>query len=183
MLEDDEELISAHQVTYALEFDADTSLYEHFITCCETLGIMDARERMSEILICDYILANHDRHMRNFGVIRNVNTLECRMAPIFDSGSCLWNTVDVLNRWENTYRSKPFDHIPERQLALVDKWDWYDLSSEKSEQLIDFIKNTLSGGPLKNAPVHSGLIINFVSDNINTVGRFKEGHRDHPALI
>lgn len=44
------------------------------------------------LLVFDYLMANTDRHFGNFGVIRNVNTLEwiCP-APVFDSGTSLWH--------------------------------------------------------------------------------------------
>ena len=43
-----------------------------------------------KMIIWDFILANKDRHFNNFGVIRNVLTLEFeKVAPIFDNGCSL----------------------------------------------------------------------------------------------
>lgn len=43
------------------------------------------------MIVCDFILANIDRHFNNFGAIRNIETLEFkRVAPIFDNGCSLW---------------------------------------------------------------------------------------------
>lgn len=43
------------------------------------------------MIVCDFILANKDRHFDNFGAIRNIETLEFeRVAPTFDNGCSLW---------------------------------------------------------------------------------------------
>ena len=40
--------------------------------------------------ILDFLIMNEDRHLNNFGIIRNVNTLEwIDIAPIFDNGQSL----------------------------------------------------------------------------------------------
>ena len=42
------------------------------------------------MIVVDFIIANEDRHLNNFGLVRNANTLEwIGVAPIFDSGSSL----------------------------------------------------------------------------------------------
>ena len=42
------------------------------------------------MFLIDYLMLNTDRHLKNFGVIRNVNTLEwVRTTPIFDSGEAM----------------------------------------------------------------------------------------------
>ena len=38
----------------------------------------------------DFLIMNEDRHLNNFGIIRDVNTLKwLDMAPIFDNGQSL----------------------------------------------------------------------------------------------
>ena len=40
--------------------------------------------------LVDYIMMNYDRHMRNYGVVRDVDTLKItRLIPIFDTGQSL----------------------------------------------------------------------------------------------
>lgn len=40
--------------------------------------------------LVDYIMMNYDRHMRNYGVVRDVDTLKItRLIPIFDAGQSL----------------------------------------------------------------------------------------------
>ena len=39
------------------------------------------------MLMLDYIMLNEDRHLNNFGIIRNVDTLKwVDVCPIFDAG-------------------------------------------------------------------------------------------------
>ena len=85
---------------------------------------------MSQMIVCDALLANSDRHWRNFGIIRNVDTLEIKPAPLFDSGNCLWYNVPtaVLAAGEFGFSAKPFGPDPSVQLALADLLDWFDSS-------------------------------------------------------
>lgn len=65
--------------------------YDHFLACCEKLGIPDVPERLQPMMILDYLICNQDRHFGNFGAIRDAVTLEwVGFAPIFDSGTSLW---------------------------------------------------------------------------------------------
>lgn len=83
---------------------------------------------MSQMIVCDALLANSDRHWRNFGIIRNVDTLEIRHAPLFDSGNCLWYNVPtaVLVAGEFGFAAEPFGPDPSVQLALADSLDWFE---------------------------------------------------------
>ena len=44
------------------------------------------------MIILDFIMANEDRHLGNFGVIRDVESLQwVAICPIFDTGRSLNN--------------------------------------------------------------------------------------------
>lgn len=85
------ELISAWHIMQTQKKPNHLSWYQHFLNCCKQLsdpGMEDALDRM---IVLDYLIANEDRHQKNFGVIRNAETLEyLGAAPIFDSGISLW---------------------------------------------------------------------------------------------
>ena len=51
-------------------------------------------------VLTDFVLTNTDRHLNNFGVLRNSRTLKfVRMAPIFDSGnSMFWDAPRLPER-------------------------------------------------------------------------------------
>ena len=54
------------------------------------LDIPDFKKKTDQMLFIDYLLGNTDRHLNNFGVIRDAKTLKfLRVAPIYDTGSCL----------------------------------------------------------------------------------------------
>ncbi len=73
-----------------------TSMYEHFIGCCTSHVLSEASVRsfLEYQVLTDFVLTNTDRHLNNFGVLRNTQTLEfVAMAPIFDSGnSMFWDS-------------------------------------------------------------------------------------------
>ena len=42
------------------------------------------------MFVVDYLTMNVDRHLKNFGIIRNVETLKWeRVTPIFDTGQSM----------------------------------------------------------------------------------------------
>ena len=64
--------------------------YEHYVHILENHGILDARKKLTEMFIVDYLTMNVDRHLKNFGIIRNVETLKWeRVTPIFDTGQSM----------------------------------------------------------------------------------------------
>ncbi len=127
-LRDDEEYIPAYYVRQIARQPNHHSDHRHMVECLAQLGIFDAEMRLAQMIVCDDILGNFDRHYRNFGIVRNVETLECRMAPLFDSGSCLWCNVptDTLLRGSWKFSTKPFHEDANHQLRLVDDYSWFD---------------------------------------------------------
>ncbi|MBQ9067895.1 MAG: DNA-binding protein [Eggerthellaceae bacterium] len=125
-LSDEEEYIPAHYVQRIKSAEPSQSDYAHYVACCEELGVYDIEHALACMMVCDDVIANHDRHWRNFGIVRNVETLECRPAPLFDSGSSLWCNVDMktLKTGDAAFRCKPFDDRPSRQLMLVHDFSW-----------------------------------------------------------
>lgn len=57
-------------------------------------------EYLQKMFILDYIMLNEDRHLNNFGVIRDVKTLEWKqICPIFDTGRSM-NTNVTISYWD-----------------------------------------------------------------------------------
>lgn len=130
-LTDEEEFVPALYVERCLEQGANESGYDHFLACCAHLGVKGEKQALDRMIVCDDVIANHDRHRRNFGIVRNVETLECRPAPLFDSGSSLWcdtATAD-LAAGEHSFASKQFHASPAKQMLLVDDLTWFDAKS------------------------------------------------------
>ncbi|MCI8425852.1 MAG: helix-turn-helix domain-containing protein, partial [Adlercreutzia sp.] len=88
-----EELIPAYYVNEVRPRDDRANSYRHYVDCCHALGVENIEDALGKMIVCDYLVANTDRHWRNFGLVRDVETLEYRPAPLFDSGSSLWCRV------------------------------------------------------------------------------------------
>lgn len=122
----DTELVSAWRVMQTLKKDNSTSVYRHYLNCCEALGIPGMEHTMDQMIVLDYLIANEDRHQNNFGLIRNANTLEwIGAAPIFDSGSSLgFDKLPGQILSPRGIECKPFKKTHEEQLKLVTSFDW-----------------------------------------------------------
>lgn len=85
----DTELIPAYQILHET-IKEENNAYEEYIKILENHGIKKVREKLENMYILDFLIMNEDRHLNNFGIIRNVNTLEwIDIAPIFDNGQSL----------------------------------------------------------------------------------------------
>lgn len=129
MLGQDEELVTAYDVLSTRKKPDSMSDYDFLVDTYKSLGLNNVEEGLAKMFTCDYILANQDRHWRNFGVIRNVETLEfTRLAPIFDNGTSLWcHAYNILA--EDSYIAKPFGPkgmAPDKQLSLFRDYSWFD---------------------------------------------------------
>ena len=128
---EDTELIPAWRILKTQRKDNSTSVYQHFINCCEALGIQGAVPFLDRMIVLDYIIANEDRHLNNFGAVRNAETLEwLGFAPIYDSGSSLgYDKMPAQMRSEKEVVCKPFKNHHEEQLKLVSDFRWIDFNS------------------------------------------------------
>ena len=87
---EDEEIISAYDVFKSEKKPNNINDYEFYIQILEKNNVLNARKNVEDMFILDYLMLNTDRHLKNFGVIRNVNTLEwVRTTPIFDTGQSM----------------------------------------------------------------------------------------------
>ena len=138
----DTELVPAWKINEYYEFLDDEDKYTHYIRCLNNLGIKDAETLTDKMIVCDYIIANKDRHFNNFGVIRDVNTLKfIGVAPIFDNGCSLWYDENDMYVGE-FFLTKPFEEYEKTQLSLVKKLEWLNIS--KLEDFPNEVKNILS---------------------------------------
>lgn len=140
----DTELVSAWRVMKTTKKDNSDSVYRHFVKCCEALGVKDVVPALDRMMVLDYIIANEDRHLNNFGLLRNPETLEwLGMAPVFDSGSSLGydRTAARIANDKDTV-CKPFKKHHEEQLKLVSSFEWIDFDA--LADVVSMIHNTLS---------------------------------------
>ena len=114
----DTELITAYQIRNDMKRHDNTDDYEEYIKKIEENGIPNAREKMENMYILDFLIMNEDRHSNNFGIIRDVNTLKwLDVAPIFDNGQSLNieyyddDELHISGEGRLFYEIMPFDEI------------------------------------------------------------------------
>lgn len=114
----DTELITAYQVRNNMDRHNSLEDYEDYVKVLEEHNIKDARIKLENMYILDFLIMNEDRHLNNFGIIRDVNTLKwLDVCPIFDNGQSLniqdYNEEEVIISGYGRlfYEIKPFDEI------------------------------------------------------------------------
>ena len=119
------EFIPAYQIESGIK-ENDKSDFENYIVELEKHGIKDARIKVENMFILDFIIMNEDRHLNNFGIIRDVNTLNwLDIAPIFDNGQSLnieyydANEMHISNEGRLFYKTLTFDEIKKFTIVHV----------------------------------------------------------------
>lgn len=175
------ELVSAWRVMQMKKKDNNTSVYRHFINCCQSLGIKDATLKVNQMIVLDYIIANEDRHQNNFGLIRNAETLEwISIAPIYDSGSSLGYdklTSQLLNIKD--YECKPFKNTHDKQIELVTSFDWIDFDA--LDNVESKVKNMFNQVKDYNKTIDEeriNTIIQLIKNRINKLKEIASSHHE-----
>lgn len=138
------EFITAHSILKDELIGNYREIYERYIKILEANGISDARDNLEDMLLLDYLIMNVDRHLNNFGIIRDVNTLKwISVAPIFDSGEAmnlkmLDDDTMVIND-----NGRLFNEVVyfDKFLELIRKTRKYDL--EKLDSVVDECESIL----------------------------------------
>lgn len=94
----------------------------------------------------DCFMMNEDRHTRNFGIVRDVNTLQwIKVAPIYDTGYALQANRNRLNtNFENgtgkffNNTSKPYEDIFKAISNTTSLYDWNEI-----EKIVPLYKQQL----------------------------------------
>ena len=173
------ELIPAWRIIQTRKKANDASVYRHFIDCASALGIQGVIPFLDRMIVLDYILANEDRHLNNFGAIRNAETLEwIGMAPIYDSGSSLgYDKVAPEIRAEQDIVCKPFKKHHEEQLKLVTDFSWIDF--DRLSDIGELIEKVLTDEKAQDYMDEKrvGAIISTVQRRIERVRKLARGQR------
>lgn len=78
-------------------------------------GLRGVGPYLTMILELDALFLNEDRHTNNLAILRNENTLEFRLCPVFDNGLALLSDTNDYPENEDIYncisrvQAKPFD--------------------------------------------------------------------------
>jgi len=148
------ELVTAWYIMNTRQKPNHVSVYQHYVDCCEALGIPGIVDALDRMIVVDYLIANEDRHQNNFGVIRNAETLEwIGAAPVYDSGSSLWfSKPQALISPTAKLICKPFKNDHDEQIKLVTSFDWLDLSALRGieEEFREILKGSLFIDPARS---------------------------------
>ena len=149
----DTEFVTCYQIRNNMKRHGNLEDYEEYIQKLEEHNILNAREKLENMFILDYLIMNEDRHLNNFGIIRDVNTLEwIDVAPIFDNGQSLnieyydEEEVHISSNGRLFYEVKPFDEIIKivKDLKRIDiskldgVVDWFDDLLHKYQYLTHY---------------------------------------------
>ncbi len=168
-INENEELVTAEDVYFSEKKQNNENDIEYYIKILKKHNIENAEHQLKGMFLVDYIMLNYDRHLKNFGIIRNVNTLKWeKQAPIFDTGESmecdkLLNEINFNDRegkfFTNTsklfseiikyintkeYNLENLKDIPEiYEQQLIKYKDYTDISDERITKLVSGIKNRI----------------------------------------
>lgn len=154
------ELIPAQQVYYSIPMSKEEAqmseserIYNHLIRAIKTHNIPNAIEFIDNMIRVDRLMLNFDRHLNNFGFIRNVNNGNfIEPAPLFDFGNCFFEGPNdkrkqlFAEREEELFKSQRInplkDDFVSQFVKEVDEIDMLD-NKKKASIITKFKKNNL----------------------------------------
>lgn len=152
------ELIPAWPVFNIAKRGNSTSMFNHLIDCAQKLGLQDSetlKQDICRMLLIDYITANTDRHLNNFGFLRNPDTLELTgLAPIYDSGTSMfydkavYDLKNIIAHDSSKIEAKPFAGNQKEQLRRIPYKEYCkDMNIDKLKDIPSFYDKLLDNNP------------------------------------
>ena len=92
----------------------------------QTTGLQNVGKYLTTLLELDAFFLNEDRHTNNLAVIRNEDTKEYRLCPVFDNGLSLLSDLNDYPKEDDIYRciskvrAKPFDLDFDEQVTAAE---------------------------------------------------------------
>jgi hypothetical protein len=131
-MKDHLEFMSIAKIRELLPESDDSFTYNYLLKLSEALGLPNEQVKIDQMIVLDYLIVNIDRHLNNFGFLRNPVTLEwLTFAPLFDNGNSMWATPDYLefNPQRRITNTKPFYLSDKEQISLVKDFSWLNLDA------------------------------------------------------
>lgn len=144
----DWELVPAADVMTVFSITEGRDLHRSYLRALDELGVANAQVAIDKMIAADYLMANFDRHVYNFGLLRNTEQLDrFRVAPLFDNGCGFYSraTTDELRCPRYFWESHPFCEYPSQQLALVEDVSWFDPA--RLDGFVDEVADVLGRNP------------------------------------
>ena len=126
------EFVPAMEIIDSEKIPNDESLYDAYIRICDAHGLDDGyvSEYMDYQTLSDFVISNTDKHLMNFGVIRDPDTLKfIDVAPIFDSGNSMFYADE---------RRMPYERyeLLERKITSFHKMEYLMLKHVKNRTVL-----------------------------------------------
>ena len=92
----------------------------------QTTGLQQVGKYLTTLLELDAFFLNEDRHTNNLAVIRNEDTKEYRLCPVFDNGLSLLSDTNDYPMGDDIYcsisrvKAKPFDQDFDEQVSAAE---------------------------------------------------------------
>ena len=165
MIDRNEDLVPA-VVILNMDESKGRNNYDMFVDVCNNNGIRNPRESLDKMIFIDYVLGNDDRHLYNFGIIRDADNLKWKdIAPIFDNGNILYYNYQNINNEiiKENIHCRWFERTNDEKLKYMEYPQWYDkknvigiydiinkyltennrVSNEKRDVVIDIIRDRI----------------------------------------
>ncbi len=160
------ELISAYDISKIFKKTNNESVYQHFFRCCSTLGINDVEEDIQKMLVVDFIMANTDRHLRNFGFLRDSDSLEwIGLAPVYDTEKSLFlnKALPKKSYAAINIQARPFKDNQAEQFNLLNKSKLKELPFEKLKNAGKWFNELLKNNEYISAERRAALCENLMN--------------------
>ena len=168
-VDDETEFISAFHVFRSMKNHDNSSVYAHYVRCCSENGL-DVVPALDRMIVVDFLTANNDRHMNNFGIIRDPHSLEwISAAPVFDTGNSLgvgFPSLDILLL--SGRECKPFSKTFEDQIRLASDLSWVDVDAVES--LYPEIESILRSSSYMSDR-RAGVVMELLSSRLDSIRR------------
>ncbi len=168
------ELVPAWSVLATCKREDGETLYDFTRRCFECCGLKDPTASLERMIAVDFLIANEDRHLGNFGLLRDPETLKTKgFAPLYDNGASLGHRVITL--WiEEGYDliCRPFKVTHGEQIHLVRDLGWFD--PDRLEGMDDFAKDLFDGSKGFVDERRNKAIIGFLQRRIDKLAQYAE---------
>ena len=128
------EFISAWDLVGRRGYAKDEPFRVNFIKACIAGGLSEEEviRGLDYMNLTDFIISNNDRHLNNFGILRDSHTLRfIKLAPIFDSGNSMmyqnlgqlsvgYSLSEDTHGFHKTYKSM-IEHVSNLNLVDISK--------------------------------------------------------------
>ena len=143
------EFVPASHIYFREKRKEPESVYDHLLRMCDLYEIGGAQEYIDSMITADRIIGNDDRHLGNFGFIRDAETGKILgFAPLFDSGSAYGGKTNRVNKLRLFDPQK--DSAMRKNIKRLGTRDFFDHKSlfelieiypDINKEQRDFIKN------------------------------------------